>query len=91
MILENRKSKGVKWTDCKSKLNLQRQTDRTLEKLQHEMMDILHITFEEKPYAKCLNELKCLQETVLNSVIRENCEVILYANANLVKTWVFTK
>lgn len=69
-------------TECKSKLNLQRQINRTLEKQLNEMMDILHMPFEGRSFAKCLKALKSLQETVLNSGIRESNEVTLYENAD---------
>merc|ERR1711874_655887 len=64
--------------DCKSKLALQRQINGMYEEQQQEMMDILKIPKEERSFAKCLNELKFLQEKFSNSGIQEQNEVILY-------------
>ena len=52
-----------------------------MEEQQQEMMEILGIPKEERSFAKCLNVLKSLQETLSTSGIKEENEVILYDNA----------
>jgi len=70
--------------ECKTKLNLQKQINVTLEKQQQELMDVLKIPLEDRSFAKCLNALKALQEKISNSGIEEHEEVLLYDNAERV-------
>ena len=70
-------------TNCRTKLDLQKEMSRMYEKQQQQMMDILQIPQEDRAFAKVLNAVKAFQEAkagIFNNTQEQN-EVDLYENA----------